>query len=146
MLTCHVRRCLAWQKGQGVPQRYHKAQDQYQALVLEIEMAERSFIDLETSKDPEAKPLYPHAEKARLQKLYDTAWADQQANYPDLYVSTGAAAAKATGDIAEQLKKVKEEAAKAQSELEAKITKLTQQVEGKVATRVEGAVVDTSKK
>ncbi|KAF2167411.1 hypothetical protein M409DRAFT_22221 [Zasmidium cellare ATCC 36951] len=73
--------CLAWQKGQGVPQRYRKARDQYQALLLEIESSERSFITNDGDLDP-------RAEKARLQKLFDVARADQQANYPDLYVST----------------------------------------------------------
>jgi hypothetical protein len=151
-------RCLAWQKGQGVPQRYHKAQDQYQALILEIEMAERSFIDLETSNNPEHPKLEPRLEKARLQKLYDTAWADEQANYPDLYVSTAANAAKANVDIVEQLKDAKAAAAKAsddmakqmkeandlaekmRSDLSAEIRKLAQQLEAKVADRVGSAV------
>ena len=80
--------CLAWQKGQGVPQRYRKAQDQYQALILEIEMTERSFIDVENGSNTADVKLNPRVEKARLQKLYETARADQQANYPDLYVSS----------------------------------------------------------
>jgi hypothetical protein len=106
-------------------------------------MAERSFIDLETSRNPQDNTLEPRAEKARLQKLYDTAWADQQANYPDLYVSTGAAVAKAT---AEQLKEAKAEAEKMRSELSAEIKALALQLEAKVGSHVEGAVVDLLKK
>ena len=84
--------------------RYRKAQDQYQALMLEIEMAERSFLDLQNNSDEGGVKLDPRAEKARLQHLYETARADQQANYPDLYVSTGAPAAKdLPKDLAKEL-------------------------------------------
>jgi hypothetical protein len=57
--------------------------------------------------------LNPYAEKDRLQKLYDEAKIEQQANYPDLYVSTGgvgggtAAAAAASAGASE--KELKEE-------------------------------------
>ncbi|KAK4500740.1 hypothetical protein PRZ48_008930 [Zasmidium cellare] len=69
------------QKGQGVPQRYRKARDQYAALLLEIESAERSFVTNDSGLDP-------RKEKERLQGLFDVARAEQQANLPDLYVST----------------------------------------------------------
>ena len=82
-----------------MPQRYRKAQDQYQALILEIEMAERSFLDLENNSGEDGVKLDPRAERTRLQKLFDTARADQQANYPDLYVSTSATAAKDPKDL-----------------------------------------------
>ncbi|CAK4031733.1 hypothetical protein PV07_06232 [Lecanosticta acicola] len=88
---------LAWQKGQGVPQRYRKARDQYQALITDIEMTERTFFAFDGHGGAGASngaELDPQAERMRLQKLFDTAKADQQANYPDLYVSTGATAAK----------------------------------------------------
>jgi len=124
--------CLAWQKGQGVPQRYRKAMDQYQALILEIEMAERSFLDLEYTTDQgEAPKLDPRAEKTRLQKLFDTARADQQANYPDLYVSTGANSAKENKDITKELQDAKDEAAKVQAEMTAKIEALMAKVAAK---------------
>ncbi|KAJ9605867.1 hypothetical protein H2200_009716 [Cladophialophora chaetospira] len=131
--------CLAWQKGQGVPQRYRKAMDQYQALILEIEMAERSFLDLENNNDQGGVKLDPRAEKARLQKLFDTARADQQANYPDLYVSTGAAAAKDNKDLTKELTDAKAEAAKVQSELMAKIEALLAKLASKVDAHVEDA-------
>ena len=132
------RSCLAWQKGQGVPQRYRKAQDQYQALILEIEMTERSFIDLETGRSTNDAKLYPRVENARLQKLYETARADQQANYPDLYFSSK--------DMAKQVDDAKAETAKVQGELTAKIEALMYKLEAKVGERVEGAAEDISKK
>ncbi|KIX96767.1 uncharacterized protein Z520_07487 [Fonsecaea multimorphosa CBS 102226] len=129
--------CLAWQKGQGVPQRYRKAQDQYQALILEIEMAERSFLDLEYNGDQGGGvKLDPRTEKDRLQKLFDTAKADQQANYPDLYVSTGAVAAKDSKELKKELEDARAETAKVQSEMMAKIEALM----AKLATKVDGPV------
>jgi hypothetical protein len=121
-----------------VPQRYRKAQDQYQALILEIEMAERSFIDLETGSSAGDKKLDPRVENARLQKLYETARADQQANYPDLYVSSK--------EMSKQVDDAKAETAKVQSELMAKIEALVHKLEAKVEERVEGAVDDVPKK
>lgn len=111
--------------------------DQYQALIFEIEMAERSFLDVENSQGEDGVKLDPRAEKARLQKLYDTARADQQANYPDLYVSTGATAAKDQIDLAKQLDDAKAEVAKAQSEMMARIGALVTNLEGKVDAHVE---------
>ena len=99
-------------------------------------MAERSFIDVEGTDG--IKPD-PRAETARLQRLFDTARADQQANYPDLYVSTGATAAKDSKDLAKQLDDAKEEAAKIQSEMIAKIEALVDKLSGKVATPTKGA-------
>lgn len=133
-------RCLAWQKGQGVPMRYRKAQDQYQALILEIEMSERAFLDLENQAATDGTKLDARAESARLQKLFDTARADQQANYPDLYVSTGAGAAKDSKDLQKQLDDAKAEAAKIQSDLLAKIETLVNKLEGKVEAKVENTV------
>ena len=127
--------CLAWQKGQGVPQRYRKAQDQYQALILEIEMAERSFLDVQTNGDEGDVKLDPRTEKARLQKLFDTARADQQANYPDLYVSTGAISAKDSKDLTKELEDTKAENAKMQSDMTAKIEALTAKLAGKGDTQ-----------
>jgi hypothetical protein len=126
-----------------VPQRYRKAQDQYQALILEIEMAERSFIDVETGRSAKDTKLDPRAENAKLQKLYETARADQQANYPDLYVSSK--------DMARQVDEVKTEAMKVQNALMARIEALVQKLdakvgEAKVGDHVEGAVVDVLRK
>lgn len=112
-----------------MPQRYRKAQDQYQALILEIEMAERSFVDAETRKD--GVKLDPRAEEVRLKKLYDTARADQQANYPDLYVSTGATAAKDSKDLTKELDDAKAEMVKVQNEFMAQIAVLTSKLDNK---------------
>ncbi len=128
-----------------MPQRYRKAQDQYQALILEIEMAERSFLDLDNSSAEEGVKLDPRKEKARLQELFNTARADQQANYPDLYVSTGATAAKDSKDLAKQLEDAKAEAVKVQSEMMAKIEALMAKLASKVDEHVEAATQSVMK-
>lgn len=126
-----------------MPQRYRKAQDQYQALILEIEQAERSFLDRENNSAEEGAKLDPRTETARLQKLFDTARADQQANYPDLYVSTGATAAKDKNDLAKQLEDAKAEALKVQSEMVAKMEALMAKLPTKVDEHVEAASAAT---
>ena len=133
-----------------MPQRYRKAQDAYQALLLEIEMAERSFLDVENNtSDPNAFKLDPHAEKERLQHMFDVARADQQANYPDLYVSTGGPAPKeskdAAKDAAKELEDTKAEAMKVQGELMAKIEALMSKLASKVDAHVEAAVSSVAK-
>ena len=128
-----------------MPQRYRKAQDQYQALLLEIEMAERSFLDLDNNSAEQGAKLDPRAEKARLQKLFDLARADQQANYPDLYVSTGATAAKDSKDLAKQLEDAKAEATKVKSEMMAKIEALMAKLASKVDEHVEDATQSVAK-
>jgi hypothetical protein len=92
-------------------------------LLLEIEMVERSF--LEQEHNPSEVKLDPRAERARLQKLFDEARADQQANYPDLYVSTGSASPKETKDLNKAVEDAKAETAKAQGELAALTAKTT---------------------
>lgn len=102
-------------------------------------MAERSFIDLETGRSATDKKLDPRVENARLQKLYETARADQQANYPDLYFSSK--------DMAKQVDEVKEaETAKVQGDLMARIEELVKKLEDKVGERVEGSVEGVQKK
>lgn len=103
-------------------------------------MAERSFLDLNNNNHEglNGAKLDPRAEKARLQKLFDTARADQQANYPDLYVSTGAGAnGKDAKDLQKQLDDAKEEATKVQSEMMAKIDALM----GKLGSEADAHVV-----
>jgi hypothetical protein len=140
-----------------VPQRYRKAQDQYQGLILEIEMAERTFIDLETANGTGGTKLPdPHVEKEKLQKLYDTARADQQANYPDLYVSTGATTAKVNTELEHakveavkvntEFEHAKVAAVKVQNDLLARIEVLAQKLEVKFEDRVKGLVDDVPKK
>lgn len=105
-------------------------------------MAERSFMRVGNDvRTGDSKPD-PRAEIVRLKKLFDTARADQQANYPDLYVSTAATAAKDSKALAEQLESAKAEAAKVQAELMAKVEALMRKVEGKIVTRVEAVADD----
>lgn len=87
-------------------------------------MTERLFLSMENSNS-EGK-LDPRVERDRLQKLFDTARADQQANYPDLYVSTGANAGK---DLTKELENAKADSAKMQNELMAKIEALSSKLE-----------------
>lgn len=101
-------------------------------------MTERLFIDLETGRSTSDAKLYPRLENARLQRLYETARADQQANYPDLYVSSK--------DMAKQVDDAKAETAKVQGELTAKIEALMHKLEAKVGEHVEGAVGEMVKK
>jgi hypothetical protein len=101
-------------------------------------MTERSFIDVENGSVTADAKFTPRAEKARLQKLYETARADQQANYPDLYVSSK--------EMSKQVEDAKAETAKVQGELTAKIEALVKKLEGKVGERVEGVVDDVLKK
>jgi hypothetical protein len=119
--------------------------DQYQALIFEIEMAERSLLDVENNQGEDGVKLDPRVEKARLQKLYDTARADQQANYPDLYVSTGATAAKDQKALAKQAEDAKAEVAKVQSEMMARIESLVTNLEDKVNAHV-SATIDNALK
>jgi hypothetical protein len=104
-------------------------------------MAERSFMQVGNSDGSHDSKLDPGAEVARLQKLFDLARADQQANYPDLYVSTAALAGKAgSGVLAEQLEEAKVQAAKVQAELMAKVEGLVGRLEGKAVGRVERSI------
>jgi hypothetical protein len=104
-------------------------------------MAERSFMQVGNSDGTHDSKLDPRGEVARLQKLFDLARADQQANYPDLYVSTAAMAGKhESGVLAEQLENAKAEAAKVQAELMAKVDALVGRLEGKAVSRVERSI------
>ncbi|KXS98400.1 hypothetical protein AC578_4682 [Pseudocercospora eumusae] len=96
--------------------------DQYQTLLLEIEMTKRAFIDLETNNT--AGGL-----------------ADRQANYPDLYVSTGASAVASheTKDLAKQLEDVKAAAAKTRVDMRKRMENLMESLEAKGEAKVEKA-------
>ena len=108
-------------------------------------MAERSFLDLQNNSDEGGVKLDPRTEKARLQKLFDTARADQQANYPDLYVSTGATAAKDFKDLTKELEDAKAETVKVQSEMMAKIEALIAKLASKVDAQIEDAIQNVAK-
>ena len=110
--------------------------EHYQGLIIEIEMAERSFLEVENHQGEDGVKLDARKEVARLQKLFDTARADEQANYPDLYVSTGQMAAKQAKDMEKQLEDAKAQAAKVQGEMMAKIQELVSNLEGKVDAHV----------
>lgn len=98
-------------------------------------MAERNFI-----MNNSVPPLDPHVEMARLQKLYDIAQADQQANYPDLYVSTEANRAKDNKEVKEQLEDARVAAIKVEKETMGRIEALLGRLEGRLGERVEEKV------
>lgn len=99
-------------------------------------MAERSFFDVAGSPGSGGSNLDPRAENERLQKLFDTARADQQANYPDLYVSTGQISAKETKEAA----KATEDSANLQGDLMKKLETFTQTMESKLDALAAGLV------
>ena len=103
-------------------------------------MAERSFLDLENNVDQSGVKRDPRTEKDRLQKLFETARADQQANYPDLYVSTGATAAKESKDLTKELEDAKAQTEKVQAEMMAEVKALMAKLASKVESHVEDAV------
>lgn len=113
-------------------------------------MAERSFIDLETGRSAEDRKLDPRVENARLQKLYETARADQQANYPDLYFSSKDLSKQvedvSSKDLPKHAEDAKAETTKVQRDLMARIEELVKKLEDKVGERVEGAVEGVQKK
>jgi hypothetical protein len=154
-LTNPLNSALAWQKGQGVPQRYRKAQDQFQALVLNIEQTERAFVDQDLQDPlspssppplgPDGKPrprLDPRAEAARIQKMYDEARADQQANVPDLLMTTGASPRMVARekDLEAQLAEVKGEAKAVQAHLLERIDGLIRGLEGSVSRNMDEVI------
>lgn len=97
-------------------------------------------MDFQNNRDEGGVRLDPRMENARLQKLFDTARADQQANYPDLYVSTGAAAAKDSKDLTKALGD-----AKVQSEMMAKIEVLIATLAEKVDVQAVDAIESVTK-
>lgn len=129
-----------------MPQRYRKAQDQYQALMLQIEMTERSFLDdAQNLNGGSGAKLDPRTEKDRLQKLFDEARADQQANYPDLYVSLGTTTAKDSKDLVKQLVDAKAETVRVQNEMVARIEALMLRLENKAETLAEDKIYSALK-
>lgn len=104
-------------------------------------MVERSFLALENGSGQGDVKLDPRTEKERLQKLYNVAKADEQANYPDLLVATGAHAGKDhPKDLSKELEDAKAEAVKVQNEMMAKIEALMAKLAGKVDTHVDDAI------
>lgn len=78
---------LAWLTGQGMPIRFRRARDQYREVVKAIEQAERMFAQIDyISWAPGERP-HPVKELQRLERLYDDARLDQEANYPETHQS-----------------------------------------------------------
>lgn len=118
---------LAWVKGRGMPNRFRKARDQYGAIVQSIEMTERMFAEYAQLTNPvnaEAASLDPRAEKDRLEKMFEMARHDQQANYPDMYVERSDKA-----ETIEKLEEVRSGVDRTKQDLEAKVDALTRELQ-----------------
>ena len=74
---------LAWVTGQGMPVRFRRARNQYREVVKAIETTERMFAEIDMIRWPAGQRPDPIKERDRLEKLYDEARLDQEANYPE---------------------------------------------------------------
>lgn len=74
---------LAWLTGQGMPVRFRRARNQYREVVKAIESAERTFAEIDFIDWPAGERPHPIKERDRLEKMYEEARLDQEANYPE---------------------------------------------------------------
>lgn len=74
---------LAWVTGQGMPVRFRRARNQYREVVKAIEAAERTFSEIESINWPPGQRPDPIKERDRLERIYEEARLDQEANYPE---------------------------------------------------------------
>ncbi|GAB7361450.1 hypothetical protein MBLNU230_g1506t1 [Neophaeotheca triangularis] len=116
---------LAWLTGQGWPVRFRRGRDQYRGVVKAIEAAERTFAVIDFCEWEEGKRPDPVAEFRRLQKMFDEAFDDQVANYPQAQndASAGKMKDKQEGLQAkvEKNKKEKQQETNALKEIQAKL-------------------------
>lgn len=102
---------LAWLNGQGMPQRYRRARDNFREVVKAIEAAERMFAEIDFIDWPEGGRPTPIGERDRLEKMYEDAKKDMEGNYPDTQQDPSANQAQ------EKLREVEAEAGKTQAEV-----------------------------
>lgn len=74
---------LAWITGQGMPVRFRRARNQYREVVKAIESAERAFAEIDFIDWPPGGRPHPIKERDRLERMYEEARLDQEANYPE---------------------------------------------------------------
>jgi hypothetical protein len=78
---------LAWLTGQGMPTRYRRARDQYREVLRACEAMERRFAQIDHIHWPEGQRPDPVVERDKLNKMFEDARKDQEANYPDAATS-----------------------------------------------------------
>lgn len=110
---------LAWLTGQGMPTRFRRARDQYREIVRACEAMERRFAQIDNYNWEEGKRPDPVAERDKLNKMFDAARKDQEANYPE---TTRSPQAEKDRDASEELSKWKQKK-KEQESLIASLTK-----------------------
>lgn len=74
---------LAWLTGQGMPIRFRRARDQYREVVKAIEASERTFAEIDYIRWLPGQRPDPIQERDKLEKMFDEARLDQEANYPE---------------------------------------------------------------
>jgi Zn-finger nucleic acid-binding protein len=74
---------LAWLTGQGMPTRYRRARDQYREVLRACEAMERRFAQIDHIHWPDGQRPDPVIERDKLNKMFEDARKDQEANYPD---------------------------------------------------------------
>ena len=78
---------LAWLNGQGMPQRYRRARDNFREVVKAIEASERMFAEIDFVEWSKGCRPTPIGERDRLEKMYEEARRDQEGNYPDTHAN-----------------------------------------------------------
>lgn len=80
---------LAWLTGQGMPVRFRRSRDKYREVVHAIENAERTFAEIDYIQWAEGERPDPVKERDRLEKMYEDARLDMEANYPEVQNGNG---------------------------------------------------------
>lgn len=74
---------LAWLTGQGMPVRFRRARDQYREVVKAIEASERVFAEIDYIDWAPGQRPNALDEHRKLERMYEDARLDQEANYPE---------------------------------------------------------------
>ncbi|KAI6860632.1 hypothetical protein KC323_g6155 [Hortaea werneckii] len=119
---------LAWLNGQGMPTRFRRSRDKFREVVHAIENAERTFAEIDYIEWDEGTRPNPIQERDRLEKLYEEARLDMEANYPETQNGSGEQQAEAR-KLENKLLKNKNQKNKRDKEI-AKLREKTELLEG----------------
>ncbi|KAI7129764.1 hypothetical protein KC343_g4777 [Hortaea werneckii] len=119
---------LAWLNGQGMPTRFRRSRDKFREVVHAIENAERTFAEIDYIEWDEGTRPNPIKERDRLEKLYEEARLDMEANYPETQNGSGEQQAEAR-KLENKLLKNKNQKNKRDKEI-AKLREKTELLEG----------------
>ncbi|KAK5111824.1 hypothetical protein LTR85_011722 [Meristemomyces frigidus] len=82
---------MAWLKGQGMPNRFLKAREQYADVIRSIEDVERLYAVYDKVPEPERGEIADvFVQAKRLQGMYKAAKQTESDNHPDVYASNQA--------------------------------------------------------